>query len=402
MHLALHQGFEATMPLYRAHKLQINLKIQQSMSYHHHPEVHDDYTTPPEPALERFSSGSRSEHDQAPRQRPRHHSSSEEEIEACSQNTSAYGIRRTSKSLRKSRRIRKVAMQSCLMVHSLLFAIAVLDDEHYPTYDLEYVGISGTGDHSRRYRDGETCSRRSARRRDGGVRRRNHDFIPSTPDRKASSYERRQHPAYYDDQNHQRDFYNEAFHTHSNMGFRAREYERQDCCAPLVDHRNLNQNVSLWHQNGRIARDDLIIAPPIDRYESLPRLQSYDRQTPWVPDEFERASNVNPGPIMVEIEPGTRVPLRGAEETAAAVASEEYRSVTCLGCAASIFCIRDCQYCFCPECKVVTGTTSVSNSFYDEKSGSMVYHRPRPYGLGLGFTRDGLIQIQQELKGTRR
>lgn len=70
----------------------------------------EDYMTPPAPALQRFSSGSRSEHDLAP-EAPKHRGSWDYDAQGevdyfeghiiSAPASRTYGIRRTSKSLRK-------------------------------------------------------------------------------------------------------------------------------------------------------------------------------------------------------------------------------------------------------------------------------------------------------------
>ena len=101
--------------------------------------------------------------------------------------------------------------------------------------------------------------------------------------------------------------------------------------------------------------------------------------------------------VMVEIEPGTQVPLRPASETVEAVAAQNYRSVTCFACSTDIYCIDDCQYYVCPMCRVISSTST--DSFDNKKQESEhASNRPELYGLGLGFTNDGLVQIYQSLE----
>lgn len=58
--------------------------------------------------------------------------------------------------------------------------------------------------------------------------------------------------------------------------------------------------------------------------------------------------------MQIEIEPGFFAPLRGAEETWAAMSMGRIAHVACLCCELPLQCISDAEYVLCPECKVVS------------------------------------------------
>ena len=92
-------------------------------------------------------------------------------------------------------------------------------------------------------------------------------------------------------------------------------------------------------------------------------------------------------PVMVEIFPGERVPLRRTHETMQAVSVDFYRSTGCLSCSMDVFCIADVNYVICPGCRVIS---PVAGEFFEG--------RPiRRHGLGLGFTCESLFKMQSEI-----
>lgn len=87
----------------------------------------------------------------------------------------------------------------------------------------------------------------------------------------------------------------------------------------------------------------------------------------------------------IEIMPGLRVPLRGAEETWNCIEQDFYLPVTCFGCTTELCCIQDASYVLCPVCRVVGPMDTGAGDF-----GSTV-------GVGLGFSFDDLFQWQSEI-----
>lgn len=87
----------------------------------------------------------------------------------------------------------------------------------------------------------------------------------------------------------------------------------------------------------------------------------------------------------VEIFPGFRARLRGADETWKCIQDGNYLPVSCLTCTMDICCILDADYVFCPCCQ---GITPLS----DEPTGLG--------GVGLGVSSDDVCQKLQERSET--
>jgi hypothetical protein len=100
------------------------------------------------------------------------------------------------------------------------------------------------------------------------------------------------------------------------------------------------------------------------------------------PALFSMADNVSK---TIEIMPGLRVPLRGAEETWNCIEQDFFSPVTCFGCSIELCCIQDASYVLCPVCRVVGPMDTGAGDF-----GSTV-------GVGLGFSFDDLFQWQSEI-----
>jgi hypothetical protein len=87
----------------------------------------------------------------------------------------------------------------------------------------------------------------------------------------------------------------------------------------------------------------------------------------------------------IEIMPGIRVLLRGADETWNCIKQDFFLPVTCFGCTAELCCIQDASYVLCPVCRVVGPMDMGAGDL-----GSTV-------GVGLGFSFDDLFQWQSEI-----
>jgi hypothetical protein len=87
----------------------------------------------------------------------------------------------------------------------------------------------------------------------------------------------------------------------------------------------------------------------------------------------------------IEIMPGLRVPLRGAEETWNCIEHDFFLPVTCFACTTELCCIQDASYVLCPVCRVVGPMDAGAGDF-----GSTM-------GVGLGFSFDDLFQWQSEI-----
>jgi hypothetical protein len=88
--------------------------------------------------------------------------------------------------------------------------------------------------------------------------------------------------------------------------------------------------------------------------------------------------------VLLEIAPGVKLHLRGAEETHAAMTNGFFVQCECFLCATTgnedaLYCILDCDYFLCPECRSVYPNPIRTNSTRGLSSTQL------PGGLGLGF-----------------
>ena len=101
---------------------------------------------------------------------------------------------------------------------------------------------------------------------------------------------------------------------------------------------------------------------------------------------------------MIEIAPGLRVRLRGAEETMNAIASDRLATEFCTCCQELLHCVRDADYVLCPNCKVVSPL--MENSYSGQQQ-----HRQEGGGggqnvvgsVGLGMKHDDLCAYRAEI-----
>jgi hypothetical protein len=122
-------------------------------------------------------------------------------------------------------------------------------------------------------------------------------------------------------------------------------------------------------------------------------------------DMTARNNIVNTVPVMLDLAPGVKIHLRGAEETQRAINTGFYIQCECLVCSVAgasssssssstsspntpkneMYCILDCDYFICPTCRSVHPNPISTNS-NDPSTPSRNQHGPRyPGGLGLGF-----------------
>jgi hypothetical protein len=93
--------------------------------------------------------------------------------------------------------------------------------------------------------------------------------------------------------------------------------------------------------------------------------------------------------VLVEIAPGVKLHLRGAAETRAAMANGFYVQCECFLCSTDrnvLYCILDCDYFLCPDCRSVYPNPIRTNSMLGTPSSTEL-----PGGLGLGFRRSDII-----------
>jgi hypothetical protein len=85
----------------------------------------------------------------------------------------------------------------------------------------------------------------------------------------------------------------------------------------------------------------------------------------------------------IEISPGIRVRLRGADETLEAISNDFYLPAECICCESTIFCIQNADYVLCPDCRVVSRMEGLSSRGMG--------------GVGLGFKFMDLAQRQNDI-----
>jgi hypothetical protein len=90
--------------------------------------------------------------------------------------------------------------------------------------------------------------------------------------------------------------------------------------------------------------------------------------------------------ILVEVMPGTFVPLRGSAETWAAVQSGHITRTTCFSCTTRLVCIDDADMVMCPACQLISPV--------DGGLGGG--------GLGLGMKADDAFHELERLRQSRR
>ena len=102
----------------------------------------------------------------------------------------------------------------------------------------------------------------------------------------------------------------------------------------------------------------------------------------------DQSTNDTTDPVMVDLAPGVKIQLRGANETEAAIRTGFYIQCDCLVCSASttpadeIYCILDCDYFICPTCRSVhPNPISTASSVTNDDA-------RYPGGLGIGFRLD--------------
>ena len=89
-------------------------------------------------------------------------------------------------------------------------------------------------------------------------------------------------------------------------------------------------------------------------------------------------------PVYIEIAPGWRERLRGANETAEAVRQDFYIPTVCCGCGLDILCIMDANYVICPTCRVVSPLSGGADASCRG-------------GVGLGFTWENVQDWQAQI-----
>jgi hypothetical protein len=119
----------------------------------------------------------------------------------------------------------------------------------------------------------------------------------------------------------------------------------------------------------------------------------WDRKAPGRSRSYPKHSNSTSNGHLdghiktIEISPGFRVRLRGADETWRAVENDFYMPTQCIACSITVFCIQDADYVVCPECRVVS-------PMEEPATGSG--------GCGLGFSIADLARWTEDIERSRR
>lgn len=125
------------------------------------------------------------------------------------------------------------------------------------------------------------------------------------------------------------------------------------------------------------------------RRQQKPRQSSAPQEVPhFTPEDYAKllSSTADKEATHIEIAPGTTTPLLGAADTWKAVAHDNYVPTSCVGCNMEICCILSASCVLCPSCKTVSPLDCG-----DATAGS----------VGLGFTLDDLLTIQNEIMAHR-
>jgi hypothetical protein len=116
-------------------------------------------------------------------------------------------------------------------------------------------------------------------------------------------------------------------------------------------------------------------------------------------DTTSTTTSEKTAPVMLELAPGVQIHLRGAEETQKAIDTGFYIQCECMFCSVSdtstsndagatdgneMYCILDCDYFICPNCRSVHPNPISTNANVPSSSSDRGTTR-YPGGLGLGF-----------------
>jgi hypothetical protein len=91
--------------------------------------------------------------------------------------------------------------------------------------------------------------------------------------------------------------------------------------------------------------------------------------------------------IEIEVSPGVYLPMRGAEETEAAVRCGNVHQTTCACCESLLYCIKAAEFLYCPMCRIIGPATSFSLGCSDSVG-----------GIGLGLTEDAMRDIMIKIQ----
>jgi hypothetical protein len=91
--------------------------------------------------------------------------------------------------------------------------------------------------------------------------------------------------------------------------------------------------------------------------------------------------------IEIEVSPGVYMPMRGAEETEAAIRGGHVHQTTCACCESLLYCMKAAEFLYCPVCRIIGPVTSLSLACTDAVG-----------GVGLGLTEDAMNDIMMKVQ----
>ena len=98
------------------------------------------------------------------------------------------------------------------------------------------------------------------------------------------------------------------------------------------------------------------------------------------------------GGVMIDVAPGVKFPLRGADETWKAIEEGRVTVTTCMSCNIELQCLDNAQLVACPDCTMLSPVDQAS----DNSSSSVDYNNDR-YGVGVGVKPSDIVRwIQQQ------
>ncbi|CAB9520343.1 expressed unknown protein [Seminavis robusta] len=122
---------------------------------------------------------------------------------------------------------------------------------------------------------------------------------------------------------------------------------------------------------GSINKNSTLSGTPTKRKTGAP----FRRMKSWHDDEKSAEKRAQ----ELEIEPGFFLPLRGTDETMAAVKTGFVEEIFCQACDVELLCIADASMCVCPECKCVSPVDGIASLSASAKS----KYTKGSVGLGL-------------------
>jgi hypothetical protein len=173
------------------------------------------------------------------------------------------------------------------------------------------------------------------------------------------------------------------------------EYVLDDCkeCYKYgKQNKNSKNNAKEYPINGSLLKNDYYTSDTNhNQRHSNTDVNTTDKTTD-TPSDTPRT--------MIELESGSFTHLRTANETYDCIRTDSYLPHNCQVCCTTIYCIFDASYVLCPLCRVINSTSTDNNTSTDsDVTFAIDSKNAERYcgGVGLGFTYESLIQIQQDI-----